>query len=154
MVLMAKSGRCGHFVADNLRAACARWSAYGRKVAEATAMIGRTGGDSFLFAVVIGCHETLALLDSGFFSQFLLQKNCSCGESSASHAPLSDGCINVRPRGSWVMCEVFKCKGSECQFVMSTVGAVQATVSRRKKVKIIFSRTILHFSGSVEISKL
>ena len=92
MVLMVKSGRCGHFVADNLRAACAQSSAYGRKVAKATAMFGRTGVDSFLFAVVIGCHETLALLDSGLFSQFLLQKNCSCGESSASHAPLSDGC--------------------------------------------------------------
>ena len=45
------------------------------------------------------------------------------------------------------MCEVFKCKGSGCQFVMSTVGAVQGTVSRRKKVKIILSEQYFNLVG-------
>ena len=101
-------------------------------------MIGRTGDDSFLFVVVISCLRTLDLWDRHIFGHALCQMVA----------------INSRHQRQLGGVQGIECKASGRQFVMSTVGAVQGTVSRRKKVKIIFIRTILQFSRSVELSKL
>ena len=133
---MVKNGCWGHFVADNLTQQ-AQWSAYGRRVAEVTAMIGRTGVDSFLS--VFGCRETLNLWDiQNSFSQTHLQMNCSCGESSASYALCQMMvAINVRHQRQLGGMQGIQCDVSVCESVMSTVGAIQWSVNNRKKVKII-----------------
>ena len=156
MILMVKNGRCGHFVADNLRAACARQSTCIRKLVKATAAVGLTVDDSFSLVICDLGDARLVGIREHFLSVPLANELFLRRKFYRPCPFVRWWLLNRDIRGSWwVMSLVSNAKVLDCSSMdCCPQWELFEDLSHSFEDHDHFIWTVLQFSGSVEMYNL